>query len=167
MKPARRQRELRYVDATFLSYITIPSPSNPFSDANGNIFIHPGDHIPLIPPHRCKLSFDYGITDAWSVGADLVCASSQYFFGDESNQNPPLPGYGAVNFRTSCEIQQGVVVYGLINNVFDHKYATYATFYETGIYNVSGNPSAPNLANPDTITPAQPFSVYGGLKLRF
>ncbi len=156
-----------YVDATFLSYISIPSPNNPFADANGNIFVHPGDHLPVIPAHRVKLSFDYSLTEAWSVGADAVLASSQYFFGDESNQNPQLPGYGVVNFRTYYEVWKGVTIYGLINNVFDHRYATYGAFYDTGIYNASGNPSAPNLTSPDTITPAQPFSVYTGVKLRF
>jgi outer membrane receptor protein involved in Fe transport len=156
-----------YVDATFLSNIIIPSPNNPFADANGNIFVHPGDHLPIIPPQRFKLSFDYGLSDAWKVGADLVCASPQYYFGDESNQNPQLPGYGVVNFRTSYEVVKGVVIYGLINNVFDHKYATYGAFYDTGIFNVSGNPSAPNLTNPDTITPAQPLSIYVGLKVTF
>jgi iron complex outermembrane recepter protein len=155
-----------YVDATFLSNVTIPSPNNPFADADGNIFIHPGDHIPLIPPHRFKLSFDYGLTDAWSVGADLVVASSQYFFGDESNQNPQLPGYGVVNFRTSYEFQKGVSAYVLVNNIFDHRYATYGTFFETDIETVSGNPST-GLSNPATITPAQPLSVYGGFKMRF
>ncbi len=129
--------------------------------------MHPGDHLPLVPPQRFKLSFDYGLTDAWKVGADLVCASGQYFFGDESNQNQQLPGYGVVNFRTSCKVQKGVVIYGLINNLFDHKYATYGAFYDTGIYNVSGNSSAPNLTNTDTITPAQPLSIYGGLKVSF
>ena len=156
-----------YVDATFLSNITIPSPNNPFANANGAIYVHPGDHLPVIPPQRLKVGFDYGLTDAWKVGADLVLASSQYFFGDESNQNPQLPGYGVVNFRTSYELQKGVVVYGLINNLFDHKYATYGAFYDTGIYTVSGNASAPSLTNPDSITPAQPFSVYGGIKVTF
>jgi hypothetical protein len=60
-----------------------------------------------------------------------------------------------------------VTAYLLVNNVFDHRYATYGAFYDTGIFNVSGNPSAPNLTSPDTITPAQPLSVYGGVKLRF
>ena len=71
------------------------------------------------------------MTAEWKVGADVVLASSQYFFGDESNQNPQLPGYGVVNLRTSYEIDQGVTLYGLINNVFDHKYATYGTYYDT------------------------------------
>ena len=38
-----------YVDATFLSNLTLPSPNNPFADANGNIFVHPGDQIPDDP----------------------------------------------------------------------------------------------------------------------
>ncbi len=155
-----------FVDAIFLSNLTLPSPNNPFADANGNIFVHPGDHLPTIPPHRLKMGFDYSLTDAWSVGADVVLASSQYFFGDESNQNPQLPGYGVVNVRTSYELRKGVVVYGLINNLFDHRYATYGTFYDTTIVTVSGQ-AATGLTNPDMITPAQPFSVYGGLRVTF
>jgi len=96
----------------------------------------------------------------------MVLASSQYFFGDESNQNPQLPGYGVVNLRTSYEIAQGVTLYGLVTNVFDHKYATYGTFYDKNIQNVSGDPST-SLSNPDMITPGQPLSVYGGLRLKF
>ncbi len=156
-----------YVDAIFLSYLTLPSPNNPFADANGNIFVHPGDHIPIIPAHRFKASFDYGLTDEWKVGADVVLASSQYYFGDESNQNPQLPGYGVVNLRTSYELEKGVTLYALITNLFDNKYATYGAFYDRGIYNVSGQLSAPYLTNADTITPAQPFSVYGGIRVKF
>ncbi len=156
-----------YVDATFLSYLTLPSPNNPFANALGNIFVHPGDHIPTIPPHRFKASFDYAVTDDWKVGGDVVLASGQYFFGDESNQNPQLPGYGFVNLRTSYELEKNITLYGQILNLFDHKYATYGAFYDSGIYNVSGTPSAPNLTNPDTITPAQPFSVYAGLRVKF
>ncbi len=156
-----------YVDATFLSNLTLPSPNNPFADPDtGTILVHPGDKIPTIPPHRLKASFDYGLTDKWKVGADVVLASSQYFFGDEGNQNPQLPGYGVVNFRTSYEIEDGVTLYGLVTNVFDHKYSTYGTFYDTQIQNVSGQAST-NLSNPDMITPGQPLSVYGGLRLKF
>jgi iron complex outermembrane receptor protein len=156
-----------YVDATFLSYLTIPSPNNPYADANGNIFVHPGDHIPIIPANRFKASFDYAVTDEWKAGADVVLASSQYYFGDESNQNPQLPGYGVVNLRTSYELSKNVTVYGLVNNVFDHKFSTYGAFYSTSINDVAGNPSAANLTNPDTITPAQPISFYGGIKVKF
>ncbi len=155
-----------YVDATFLNFLKLPSPNNPFADADGNIFVRPGDRIPTIPLNRLKVGFDYSLTDAWKIGADAVLASGQYYFGDQSNQNPQVPGYGVVNLRTSYEVMTGVTVYGLINNLFDHKYATYGTFYDTNIVDVSGNPSTA-LTDPRMITPAQPFSIYGGVKVRF
>ena len=43
-----------YVDATYLSPLVISSPNNPSADANGNIFVSPGDHIPAIPAQRFK-----------------------------------------------------------------------------------------------------------------
>jgi hypothetical protein len=43
-----------YVDATFQNALTLQSPFNPFADANGNIFVVPGDHIPGIPDFRFK-----------------------------------------------------------------------------------------------------------------
>ncbi len=52
------------VDATFRNYLTLSSPFNPFADANGNIYVVPGDHLrrhsglPLqgrrrLSDHRC------------------------------------------------------------------------------------------------------------------
>lgn len=41
-----------YVDATYQFSGTLSSPFNPYADANGNIFVHPGDHIPGIPANN-------------------------------------------------------------------------------------------------------------------
>ncbi len=38
------------------------------------------------------------MTKAWSVGADLRLQSGEYLVGDESNQEPKLPGFATVNF---------------------------------------------------------------------
>jgi iron complex outermembrane recepter protein len=155
-----------FVEATFQSHLTIPSPNNPAADEDGSIHVRPGDRIPSIPLHRLKMGFDYAVTDCWKVGADVLLASDVYLFGDESNQNPPVPGYGVVNVRTSYDLLPGVTVYGLINNLFNHRYASYGTFYETDIETVSGEPST-GLTNPRMVTPAQPFSAYGGIRLRY
>ena len=80
-----------YVDATFQNALTLQSPFNPFADANGNIFVVPGDHIPGIPNFRFKLGGEYQITKPWKVGADLNVVGSQWLVGDQSNQNPKLP----------------------------------------------------------------------------
>ena len=80
-----------YVDATFQNALTLQSPFNPFADANGNIFVVPGDHLPGIPDFRFKLGGEYQITNPWKFGADLNVIGSQWLVGDQSNQNPKLP----------------------------------------------------------------------------
>jgi iron complex outermembrane receptor protein len=40
------------VDATFRNALTLSSPFNPYADANGNIFVVPGDHLTGIPDFR-------------------------------------------------------------------------------------------------------------------
>ena len=56
-----------YVDATFRNALTLSSPNNPFADANGNIFVTPGDHLTGIPDYRFKAGADYQITDALEI----------------------------------------------------------------------------------------------------
>jgi len=115
-----------YVDATFRTALTLSSPSNPYADVNGNIYVVPGDHIASIPRNRLKLGADYDVTDQWKVGGDFLYVGSQYYQGDESNQNPQLPGYWTVNLHTSYQITKNLQIYGLINNLFDKHYYTFA-----------------------------------------
>jgi outer membrane receptor protein involved in Fe transport len=147
-----------FVDATFRDDLLLNSPNNPQADVNGDIQVHAGDHLPAVPAHRLKIGADYMVTDAWKVGADVVFASDQFFVGDEGNDNAKLDGYAVFNLHTSYDITKNVQIYGLINNVFDKKYATYGTFFDA---------AEVGLNDPRTVTPAQPFSVYGGMKVRF
>jgi hypothetical protein len=66
------------VDATFQTPLTLSSPNNPAADANGNIFVTPGNHIPAQPQRRFKAGVDYAITEAWKLGADVNVVGSQY-----------------------------------------------------------------------------------------
>ena len=59
------------VQATFQSALTVPSPSNPFQDENGDIPVAPGKRMPGIPENRLKLGADYRIIPQWTVGAEL------------------------------------------------------------------------------------------------
>ena len=87
----------------------------------------------------------------------------QYFIGDDANQNPKLPAYWYVNLRTSYQLTKEVQVFGLVTNLFDRKFATYGTFFDTaGLDNVL----AAGLTDPRTVTPVQPFAVYGGLRVK-
>ncbi len=161
-KPFSAYASYAMVDATFRDALELSAPDNPTASDEGSIRVQKGDHMPSIPRHRFKVGADYGLTQHWRVGADLVAASNQFFRGDEGNDVKPLPGYWVVNLKTSYDLSKNFQVYGIVENVFDRKYATFGTFYDTGPL-----ADARGLSDPRTITPAPPLAAYGGLKVRF
>jgi iron complex outermembrane receptor protein len=158
-----------FTDARFMSTFDVNSPNNPLNPTPGNDFIttvHPGDRMPGIPQHRFKAGFDYWMTRAWKFGGDLTAASDQIFFGDEANQNTPLGGYAVVNLHTSYDITKNVQVYALVNNIFDHHYATYGNYFNIEDASAASLGTI-DFSDPRTITPATPLAAYGGVKVRF
>jgi iron complex outermembrane receptor protein len=152
------------IDATYQSHILLSSPSNPFADGSGNVHVAPGDHLPGIPQHRLKLDADYAVTDAWSVGGDLTIESSQYFFGDPSNQNRPLGGFYVVNLRTSYQVTERFELFALIENATDSKYATYGIF---GDVTSTPLPGVANPSDPRFVSVGAPIGAFGGVRMRF
>src|SRR5215469_4402990 len=117
-----------FIDATFQSAFTLSSPNNPFADANGNIQITSGDQLPGVPQNRLKVNADYAVTDKWKLGGDLIYTSSQFFFGDASNQNPKLPGYWVTQLHSSYQVTKNVELFAIIQNLFNNNYATFGIF---------------------------------------
>ncbi|HEY7548603.1 MAG TPA: TonB-dependent receptor, partial [Hyphomicrobiaceae bacterium] len=173
-----------FVNATFLDALEIPSPNAPVGvpcssateggdEALNCANVQPGDRIPGIPQHRFKLGFDYWVFPQWRVGADVIAVSGQFFRGDEGNADTPLPGYAVVNLRTGYRITDNVEIYGLVKNLFDTRYSTFGTYFDThALRTAAGDPVGvgPNgtvLENPRMITPAPPLAVYGGVRVRF
>ena len=152
------------VDATFESAVTLSSPSNPAADAAGDIHVRPGDRIPGIPQHRFKLNLDYAVTPKWSVGGNVVFASNQFYFNDQANQNPELPGYVVVNLHTSYRVTDHLELFALVKNLFDNKYATYAIFNDP---TKSPLPGVANPSDPRFVSVAPPLAAYGGVRITF
>lgn len=152
------------IDATFESALTLASRFNPFADANGNIQVRPGSRLPGIPHHRLKLNADYAITDKWSVGANLIAVSGQYFFGDEANRNAQLPGYWTVNLHSSYKIADNFEMFLLVQNLFDQKYETFGIY---GDATRTALPGVPNPTDPRFVSVAPPLAAYGGMRLKF
>ena len=153
------------VDARFLDTLQVGSNS-PFADADGNVQILPGNRIPAIPRNRIKAGIDYLVTDAFKVGGDALFVDGQYFVGDESNQAQRLSSYAVFNLHTSYQINKTFQLYARADNIFDHRYATYGTFFDTG--------AVPNFANGGaaftdarSVSPARPRAFYAGLKATF
>jgi iron complex outermembrane receptor protein len=152
-----------FIDATYQFTGDVASPNNPFADDNGNVHVTLGDHIPAIPQHQFKTGVDYAVTPQWKVGADLVAVGSQYFFGDDANQNPKLPAYWYVNMHTSYQLTKEVQIFGLVTNLFDRKFATYGAFFDVEQTNVA---LTTPVTDPRMVTPAQPFAIYGGIRVK-
>lgn len=149
------------VDATYQFDGDLPSPHNPSADAEGNVHVTPGKRIPGIPQHRFKAGLDYRLTPAWKVGADVNVVGNQYYVGDDANQNDKLPAYWVANLRSSYQLSKEIELFGLVNNLFNNKYASYGRYFETsGV--VKALPFA--LVDPRMQTPGQPLSVYGGFR---
>jgi len=150
-----------FVDATYQFTGDIASPNNPFADDNRDVHVTPGKRIPGIPQHQFKAGVDYFVTPQWKVGANLVAIGSQFFVGDDANQNPQLPAYWYVNLNTSYQVSKAVQIFGLVTNLFDNKFATYGTFFDP-----AGVELITTLTDPRTITPAQPLAIYGGIRVK-
>jgi iron complex outermembrane recepter protein len=118
--------------------------------------------MPLVPRHQFKTGVDYAVTSRWELAGEIVAFSSQFFAGDESNQNPQLPAYWVANLHTSYQITDGIQFFADLRNLFNRRYATYGTYFETGAVR---NAIAVALTDPRTITLAQPLSVYAGIKM--
>jgi iron complex outermembrane receptor protein len=147
-----------YLDATFQSFQALASNS-PAADADGLIFVHPGDHIPMNPANRLTLSADFTVTPQWRVGADLRAQSGQYLVGDESNQEAKLPGFATVDLHTDYKLGDHIELFAEADNLFDRRYYTYGAFTE-----LDGLPANSDLTNPRTYSPAPGRTVFIGMR---
>ena len=150
-----------FLDATFLENLTLSSNS-PAANANGDIFVHPGDYLPLMPAHRVVLDVEYQVTPQWSIGADAKFVSSQFLVGDASNQEPKLPAYGTVNLHTSLKLNQWATAFVNVDNLLDRTYYTYGTFTQ-----LDNLPPGVNLTDPRTLSPSPGRVAYAGVRVSF
>ncbi len=160
-----------FVQATFRSPLTVPSPSNPYQDALGDIQVLPGDRLPGIPEHRLKLGADFVAVPGWRVGATVNVVSSFYYVGDEANLLAPIPGYATVNLHTTYQPVPHFEVFASINNLFNRKYGTWGILSDpTGVgapgVPADGVTNGPGVNN-RFLSPAAPLEVFGGLRVAF
>jgi outer membrane receptor protein involved in Fe transport len=151
------------VDATFRDDLVLNSPNNPVASPDGTIAVTSGDHLPGIPEHRLKLGADFSILPEWKVGATMIYASGQYLRGDESNQNPKISGYKVVNLNTSYRVLENFEIFGVIQNLFDEKYATFGAFSD--LEGITFSEGA--VTDPRAVSPGAPRAFYAGLRARF
>ncbi|MEY9537923.1 iron complex outermembrane receptor protein [Bradyrhizobium diazoefficiens] len=153
-----------YTDARFRSPWSEFSPADIAADPLGFIHIQPGNIVPLIPKHQIRIGASYAVTDDWKVGAVVRAQSAMYMAADEVNAMGKTPGYAIVSLNTQYRLTKNVEIFGLIDNLLNTKYALNGGLVPTDKYPIL---EAPGATDPRGTAPGQPFSVYGGLRVRF
>jgi iron complex outermembrane recepter protein len=148
------------VRATFQSYLTVYSADNPGANANGDIFVQPGDRMPEVPEHTGKLGVGYSLSWGLHVELDGIAVSNQYLRGDEANLQEPLPGYALLNARASWQVTRRLALYFEGENILDRRYASFGLYSDP-----TGNGAFPQFTNPRFYTPGEPFGFWAGFEL--
>jgi len=155
-----------YIDATYQSAWTESSPSNSSADANGNIDVKPGDHLPGIPANTVKLQLDYAATAKWKVGANLTWRGGIYAQGDENNQdvNGKIAGYLLIDLDTSYQVTKQLQVFANITNLLDKRYASFGTLGENFFNGPNHTFDGANPSNEQFVGPGAPRGFWVGLR---
>ena len=61
----------------------------------------------------------------------MTYQSSQYYRGDEANENEKVDGFALMNLRGVYKLGNGVELFGRIDNVFDKEYETFGVYGES------------------------------------
>jgi outer membrane receptor protein involved in Fe transport len=172
-----------FVDATFESAFEVSAESNSTADVDGNIQVHPGDRLPLVPRHTGRLVLDYELSKRLQVGANLVVTSGSFLHGNENNANQAggtngqgeyiegsgqIPGYVLVNLQAAYRLGTRLELFARVVNLFDRRYAT-AGFLTSNTFTPSGafRPDPEDWTNENAISPGAPRGVWGGVRLHF
>ena len=150
-----------WMRATFETPFVSFSPNNPLG---GDRQVEAGDRIPGLPEHNLKLMADWQMTERFNLGGDVQYRSSQYFRGDEANENPQLAGYGLVNLRARYQATAALELYARVNNLFDREYATFGMYGESD--EVLGD-IYPGFDDERFVSPGAPRTVRMGASLKF
>jgi len=116
-----------FVDATFESSFDVHNENNP---AGADTTVTSGDNLPGIPEHNVKIGADYEFTQAFSLGFDAAYHSSQYYRGDEANNNAKISGYTVVNLRGRYNVNKHIEFFAKVDNLFDTEYETFGLYGE-------------------------------------
>jgi len=158
-----------YLDATFDDDFVSNSPHHPIfaSDpasaaivGEQKLLVTAGSNIPGIPQHQANLGVDFALRDRFDVGADVVMRSGVYLRGDEANLLDKTDGYAIVNLRAEWQLNDNVVLFARIENVFDQGYETFG---------VLGDPREvfEDFSDPRFLGSGPPLGAWVGARLKW
>ena len=150
-------------DARFRSAFDISSPANPAADDDGVLSVARGDRLPNIPRHSGNLRLAYQ-RDRWGLATFARLCSGQYLVGDESNDNPRIPGYAVVDAMGHVTLTPSLTFKLEMRNIFDRKYASFGTFSEVEEIYLA---EAPDAEDSRAYAPGMPRRISASVEFRF
>ncbi|CAN7405530.1 TonB-dependent receptor [Trinickia sp. LjRoot230] len=155
-----------YLDATYRTAWTEHSGSNSSADAERNIVVKPGNHLPGIPAHTAKLRIDYSATPQWDLGANLTYRGSIFARGDENNQdvNGKLAGYFLVDLDTTYHVTKQLQLFARVTNLLDKRYASFGVLGANVFTGPDHTFDGANPVNEQFVGVGAPRGVWVGLR---
>lgn len=156
-----------YLDATFQSGFDENSPNNSSANAEGQIFVQPGNRLPGLPRNTFRLRADWA-SGPFALGATVLAAGSQYARGDENNQdaNGQVPGYTVVTLDGTWQIDRLWQLFMRVDNLFDRSYQNFGIL-GANYFRSPGNTFDAALAGPEQFrSPGAPLGAWIGIRYR-
>jgi len=187
-----------------LNNVQFDATGRPLKALDDMIEVNPGDRMPGIPLHNINASLNLHLTDKWEFGVSMIAHSSSFVRGNENNRHRQgdydyfygfneagtervlirgrqfkdsgsVPGYAVFNLKTRYEIVKGLSVFGLVNNLFDRRYATAGRLginpfspSERGAIGPSGwNYNSNDWLNSTFVGPGAPRGFWVGFDYKF
>ena len=111
-----------------------------------------------------ELGLDLTPLPALTLGADIQATSGRWYAGDEANLNEKTRGYWLAGLHAEYRLGDRWTVFGVVENLFDRKYATFGTYAPVDIVPVL---EAPGLDDPHSQSPGAPRAGYLGVRFSF
>lgn len=131
------------------------------------IQVGPGDAIPGISPHIGRIGVGYSPNQNLSLFLDTEYNSRQFYRGDENNAaGKEVPGYFLLNVSAEYDVPYvnapegfGTVLFLEARNLLHENYETGGILAENEVSGTGGSGTF--------VTPGQPFTIFGGMHLRW
>jgi iron complex outermembrane recepter protein len=151
-----------WLDATFRTAFSPPSPNHPDADAvTGLINVPIGARLPGTPRHIGKATVTWIYAGRLSLGANAVANGSQFRRGDEANLLDPVRGYVVIDLRAAYDVAPPLSLFLKVSNILDARYSTF------GVLGDATAVLGPTFDNPRFEGPGVPRAAWAGLTLRY
>ena len=149
-----------YLAASFEETLALPSANNPTA-VDGEVFVTPGNRLPLIPRSLFKAGLRISVGTAIKLGGEVLAGTDFHMRGDEGNDSARIGGHAVLNLRGEYLINKNVGLFVNVDNVFNLEYETF------GLFGAAEDVLGDDIEDSRFFSPAAPRAAWLGLRAEF